>query len=138
MNARSGFLPLAGALVLIACSHTQPTPTSDTAPPQQPSTAAQATPPAEEAVPVLTLPTDERPTHYALHFTVDPTHPGFSGTADIDVTLDQARQTLWLNGRDLQVSAAWVEAGGQRQNATYKQVAEVGVARLDLPAKVGP
>lgn len=137
MNARPSLLPLVGALVLVACSHSQPAPTPAAPPPE--AAAKDATPaPAAEAVPALKLTTEVRPTRYALHFTVDPTQGTFSGTADIDVTVESARRTLWLNGRDLQVSQAWVEANGQRRPATYRQVDPVGVARLDLPAPVGP
>jgi alanyl aminopeptidase len=137
MNPSPRFLSLLGALALVACSHSQPVPEVSAASPQ---TSAQAAPAAvpEEPVPTLKLPIDVRPTHYALHLTVDPTQGTFGGSADVDVTLEKARQVLWLNGRDLQVSKAWVEANGQRQTATYRQVDPVGVARLDLPAAVGP
>ncbi len=91
-----------------------------------------------EEVPALKLGTDVRPTHYALRLTVDPTKDGFSGTEEIEATLEKARSTIWINGRDLDVSEAWVEAGGKRQTATYRQVTPAGVARLELPAPVGP
>lgn len=136
MHARYRLLPLLGALALIACSHTQPE-EKPTPPPEKATAEAKPAAP-EEPIPALKLPTDVRPTHYALHFTVEPEKDTFSGVADIDVTLEKARQVLWLNGRDLQVATAWVEANGQRQTTTYRQVDKVGVARLDLPTAVGP
>src|SRR5690348_11500714 len=108
MNARYGLLPLLCALALVACSHAQPA--EKPAPPPEKATAEAKPAAPEEPVPALKLPPDARPTHYALHFTVEPEKDAFSGVADIDVTLDKARTVLWLNGRDLQVSQAWVEA----------------------------
>ncbi len=109
--------------------------------PKPPSRSAlEAAPPTEpeEAIPALQLPPDLRPTHYALELTIDPDQAKFSGTADIDVALTQARRVLWLHGLDLEVSAASVQVGDWRFEVKWQQVNDDGVVKLVLPRAIGP
>jgi cytosol alanyl aminopeptidase len=91
-----------------------------------------------EPIPTLRLPSDVRPTHYALEMTIDPNQPTFSGTVAIDVTLSAPRDVLWLHGLDLKVHSSSVKVGEQSLPAVWDQVNDDGVARLTLPHAIGP
>ncbi len=91
-----------------------------------------------EPIPMLQLPSDVRPTHYALELHIDPNQPTFSGTVAIDVTLSAPRQVLWLHGLDLHVSESSVKVGDESFPAEWDQVNDDGVARLTLPRSIGP
>jgi alanyl aminopeptidase len=124
--------------LLVACA-------SAPKPPPPPLSAPEATmpslPPVEnEQAPLLQLPEDVRPTHYTIVMEVDPDQAGFTGHEDIALELSQDRRSIWLHGRDLTVSAAWVEQGGLKLPATYEQLTEQGVARVTIAqqAKKGP
>ena len=119
-------------LLLLACAASRPVLDAPTGPP-----TAGATP-AEEPIPLLQLPLDTRPTRYRLELTIDPRQPRFSGTVEIEVTLDHPRQVLWLHGHGLEVSAASVSVGEEAVPARYQQVNDDGVAQLALPRPVGP
>lgn len=88
-------------------------------------------------MPLLQLPADVRPTHYALELTIDPDAKRFAGTARIDIRLEGPRQVLWLHGLDLEVSSAAVLTPGGRVDATWTQVNDDGVVRL-VPASAIP
>ena len=91
------------------------------------ASAAPPTPPAGR------LPDTIRPTAYRLGLSIDPARPRFSGHAEIDAVLAQSTRTLFLHGRDLRVTRAVVTAGRTAVPAHYTEVADSGVARLDLP-----
>jgi cytosol alanyl aminopeptidase len=105
-----------------------------------PTTSSPAAPgSAGEQVPELQLPRDVRPTRYALSMTLAPKKERFSGTAEIQIELDRARQIIWLHGRDLHVTAATAQpSGGEALPAKYEQVTEEGVVKLTLPRAIGP
>ncbi|RKG82791.1 M1 family metallopeptidase [Corallococcus terminator] len=82
-----------------------------------PAPGAVETPPVVQAPaaptpPELRLPTDVRPTQYAIVLKMDPKVETFEGTADI--TLDVAKPTahVWLHGKGLIVKEASIEQGG--------------------------
>jgi alanyl aminopeptidase len=87
-----------------------------------------------EPPPVLLLPRDTHPLHYALAMRIVPDEDRFAGTADIDVQLDQPRDVIWLHGRGLNVREASV--GGAP--ARYEQVNPEGLARLVVERPAGP
>ncbi|PTD22108.1 M1 family metallopeptidase [Sphingomonas fennica] len=89
--------------------------------------AAQA-----QNVPTGRLPDTATPVAYRLDLAVDPEKPRFSGHTEIDVEVKAATRTLFLHGRDLKVSKAWAKAGGSTIAATYTQVHQLGVVRLDF------
>jgi len=91
-----------------------------------------------EPTPELQLPSDVRPTRYALSLEIVPDRPDFHGTADIAVTLGKPRQVIWLHGRELKVAQASVEVGTETVPARYEQVTEEGVAKLTLARSIGP
>jgi alanyl aminopeptidase len=103
----------------------------------RPSGVAAA--PPGEAPPALRLPSDVRPLRYAIDLAIDPAREGFSGTAAIEIALARPRSAIWLHGARLSVREASVEpAGGAPVPATFREVNDDGLARLDLGAAIGP
>ncbi len=88
------------------------------------------------AVPVGQLSAVVRPTAYDIEVTVDPSKPDFTGHTAISAVLNKAARTIFLHGRDLQVTRAQVRHAGGIVTARYRQVDDSGVARLDLPAAI--
>lgn len=94
---------------------------------------------AAETVPTGMLPDGVEPTRYSLSLDVDPRAERFGGEVRIDVKLAEARSVIWLHGKTLDIEAAAVEtADGARVPATYAQVDDSGVARLEIARPVGP
>jgi len=86
---------------------------------------------ATSEIPTGLLPDGVAPRHYKLHLNIDPRQETFSGTAEIDIDLTVASDTLWLHGRDLTVNhaIAILEDGSSRE-LTWSQMSPVGVASL--------
>ena len=92
-----------------------------------------------EVVPTGRLPRTVVPQGYRLELAIDPQRESFEGMARIDVLIQQATDTIWLHGRDLEVARAeLVLPSGERLSATYEQVDEVGVARVRLEQELSP
>ena len=68
---------------------------------------------AAPAVPAGRLPDTVAPVAYRLDLTVDPAKERFSGKVEIDVTLKQASDQIFLHGRDLAVRSAVARVGGK-------------------------
>ena len=119
------------ALALLSCATANP-PSSQPAPP----------PPAhqlpQEPVPALRLPSDVKPTHYALNLQIDPDQAEFSGSAAIDLMFSAPRDVLWVHGLDLKVKSSALKVGGEVLAVKWEQVNDDGVVRLQLPHVVGP
>ena len=122
-NRRAALVAAALSLVLAACSKAPE--------PEAPSST--------DVAPVGRLDSTVVPEHYRLELTVDPREDRFSGRTSIDVQLGADVGHVWLHGKGLDVSEAWVDAGGERIDASYEQVDDMGVARLTLsePAPAG-
>jgi len=69
---------------------------------------------AGQSPPVLRLDDTARPVRYAARLRIVPTEPTFTGSIDIDFTLNRPTNLLWLNGRQLSVRVAAFEVNGQR------------------------
>ncbi|MDT7933598.1 MAG: M1 family metallopeptidase [Sphingomonadaceae bacterium] len=91
---------------------------------------AAAAAPALAQVPEGELPDTAKPTAYRIDLTVDPAKERFSGETVIDVVLKRPVSKLYIHGRDLVVSKASATAGSVTTGATFKQVADSGVAEL--------
>jgi alanyl aminopeptidase len=52
------------------------------------------------------------PIHYALDLTIDPSQERFSGTVTIDIRLQTAAKSLWLHGKDLNVTEVTITPEG--------------------------
>ena len=93
---------------------------------------APAPAPSAEAIPLGILPDAATPSAYRLDLTILPENGRFSGHAEIDVTLKGVTRSLFLHARDLKVSRVVAMVGGKTVAATYAQVEDTGVARLDF------
>jgi len=75
------------------------------------------------------------PTHYALDLVIDPSQARFSGVVTIDVTLQTATESIWLHGKNLNVTAVTVTPDGATPlTASYVELHDSGVAQLTLAA----
>ncbi|GAA0311814.1 M1 family metallopeptidase [Sphingomonas oligophenolica] len=100
---------------------------------------AQAAPPpaaaatmADPAAPKGKLSDAATPVAYRLDFTILPDQPRFSGHDEIDINVKAATKSLYLHGRNLNVSKAVALVGGKTIAATWTQVDKTGVVRLDF------
>ncbi len=142
--------PLAALLVVVlsnGCANSRPQPAPEQIAPKaaegaSANAALQApasTPPPTEAAPTLKLPSDTRPTHYALALIIAPEKDGFSGTGEIAIELDKPRQIIWMHGRNLHVTLAQAELGtGESLEGKFEQLTPDGMASLTLPRAIGP
>jgi aminopeptidase N len=115
---------------LTACSESEP-----------PIAAEQAVAPAI-AENVKTAPTEPppgqlnesvAPEHYALELKIDPTQDTFSGSVAIDINMGAATDSIWIHGKNLEVSEVWLTtADSSRVEATYEQQLESGVALVSF------
>ena len=62
--------------------------------------------------PALRLPDDVWPLRYALTLDVDPRTARYSGTVDVLAELEQARDVIWIHGRELHVGSSVVAPEG--------------------------
>ncbi|HEY6597879.1 MAG TPA: M1 family metallopeptidase [Pseudomonadales bacterium] len=130
--------------LLGACN---PAPEPET-PPSEPQAAppsvsqSTAAPTAPKAAglepPLLQLPASVTPLRYELDLTVMPERESFTGRARIDIRFDAATDGFWIHGRGLEVASARLLAGGERIDATYRQVTPDGVARVTLARPIQP
>ncbi len=85
------------------------------------------------------LPEGITPSRYQLDLNVIPEMNRFSGTVRIDVTLDKATQIIWLHGRGLEVANAHVLiSNGARIAATYTEIEDSGIVKLETERAIGP
>ncbi len=86
-----------------------------------------------DTVPVGRLGRAVVPDQYRLELTIDPSQERFSGRLVIDVTLAEARDAIWLHGKNLDVSEAYLtDANARRIEAGYSERDDSGVALLTL------
>ena len=94
-----------------------------------------------DAPPVARLGNAVVPTQYRIELAIDPAKESFSGNVVIDVTLNAARDAIWLHGRNLQVSEVFLtDRDAKRIDATYEERHDSGVALISLSraAAAGP
>ncbi len=98
------------------------------------STSATAAPAASAAGPIPhgILSDAATPSAYRLDLTILPDQERFSGHAEIDATLKAATPSLYMHGRGLKVASVTAKAGGKTVKATYSEVEDTGVARIDF------
>lgn len=79
------------------------------------------------------------PVRYSLDLTIDPSRETFGGTTAISVEIREPTDTIWLHGKNLDVTVVRLTPDGQQPiDANYEQVLESGVARVSLPKEVEP
>jgi aminopeptidase N len=91
---------------------------------------------AQGDLPVGQLPDGARPTAYRLNLTIDPSQERFSGEAEIDVELKAASRSVFLHGRDLNVTRIGARRGQRDIAATWTQLNPLGVARVEFAQMV--
>lgn len=103
------------------------------------STSAIAAPAAivpDANAPKGKLPDTATPSAYRIDFTILPESERFSGHGEIDITLNQASKSLYLHGRDLDMTKAVAIVGGKTIPVTWTQVDKTGTARIDFPQAI--
>ncbi len=92
-----------------------------------------------QTAPTGKLPEGVTPTHYRLDLDVVPERERFSGEARIDVTLVSATPVIWMHGHGLEVTNAHaLTPNGTRIAATYMEVEDGGVVKLETERAIGP
>jgi aminopeptidase N len=91
---------------------------------------------AQGDLPVGQLPDTARPTAYRLNLVIDPAQERFSGEAEIDVELKAASRSIFLHGRDLNVTRIAARRGRGDIAATWTQLNPLGLARIDFAQNV--
>jgi len=77
------------------------------------------------------LPQGIIPTAYALELVILPDKDRFSGSVRIDLELNQPTDTIWLHGRNLDVTDVFlITSNSQKLTATYEEMGKSGVARI--------
>lgn len=86
------------------------------------------------------LPDTAAPTAYRLDLTILPEKDRFSGHDEIDINVKAPARSLYLHGRDLEVSRVVAMVGGKPIPGTFVQVDKTGTARVDFaqPLPAGP
>ena len=102
------------------------TPLATLAAPAAPAIVADANAPKGK------LPDAATPLSYSLNLTIVPSKPRFSGHVEIDVNVKAETKSLYLHGRDLNMSKVVAMVDGKPVAAKYTQVDDLGVARLDF------
>jgi len=93
---------------------------------------------AVTAIPLGLLPNVAIPAAYRIDLTVDPDQPRFSGHVEIDVTLRQRTNLLYIHGRDLRMARARVRTPTGIVRASYAQVEQSGIVRLRFARPIDP
>lgn len=101
--------------------------------------AARADAP-NDPVPLGPLPRSVVPEHYTLELRMDANAETFSGKVAIDVSVNEAVDTIWLHGRHLDIDSATLTGADGEQLPLKVTVADEagGVLRLAAPATLAP
>lgn len=94
----------------------------------------------EMVAPVGRLGNKVVPTKYSVELTVDPSQASFSGSVSIDVQISELTSSIWLHGKDLDISEVYLtNRESRRIRASYEERHDSGVALLTLeqPAVAG-
>ncbi len=85
------------------------------------------------------LPSDVVPLGYALEMRIVPNEPTFAGRVQIHVRLGQAREVIWLHGKNLSIQQVEVALDGAAPlPGRFEQTDDDGTARITLPQPIGP
>ena len=92
---------------------------------------------AADAVPTGPLPRNVVPSEVALELTIDPAQQRFSGHVSLRVDVAAPTDTIWMHGRDLEITkAVYTPADGNPVELTASQVHESGVLKLVAPSTI--
>ena len=93
---------------------------------------------AQDVQPTGKLPDTVTPLAYRLDLTIVPEKPRFGGHAEIDVQLNRAAQTVWMHGRNLNVTKAVAVVAGKEIPLGFTQKSPHGLAQIDFGKTVQP
>ena len=92
-----------------------------------------------QPVPEGSLPRQVIPESCSLRLEILPELSGFTGEADIVVTIREPVERIWLHGQDLDVRSVEVLLeDGERLTGRYTQVHPDGISVIELPGEVQP
>lgn len=94
------------------------------------TTAFCASPP-----PQFSLPDGVTPLRYRLALSIDPSRDSFDGTVQIALDIRKPVSTIWLNGRDLEISSASLSQGDAKREA-HARLANKEFIAVDTAAPV--
>ena len=129
--SRKAFLQLAvgfviSFVILSGCTE------SGTPPTDQASATQSADVDGFEA-PVARLGNSVVPNRYSIELRIDPSQERFSGEVTIDISLNEPRDTIWLHGKNLDISEVYLtDSHSNRVEASYEERLESGVSLLSL------
>ena len=138
---------IAGASALVATAACAPGPEVHERHPGTTPPAASFTPPFRRGPaslqgvtpPTGRLPPEVRPLHVALSLVIDPEKPTFHGSIDLAVQLDDARDIVWIHGRDLRPSRVTIaREGGPPIETRWDQVTPAGLVALRPEERLAP
>ena len=108
-------------LVLLACAADRtaapPARTPVTSAPASPASSPATTTPALVEPPGIRLPTTFKPAAQRVRLQILPASPSFSGTTEIDATLAEPSEVVWLNADVLDITSAVARVGGEEVRA---------------------
>ena len=77
------------------------------------------------------------PTEYDIELAVDPSKETYSGNVSIDVQIKSPTNSIWLHGKDLEVTEVYlIDSDSSRIDASYEQKLDSGVALVTLDQTV--
>ncbi len=127
---------LVAFFLLSACSESGQPEDAQRVPEPDPSVRSSA---EQLEPPVGRLQQPVAPARYRLELHIDPRQERFRGTVAIDLDATEEISGLWLHGKGLDVSEAWLaDSTGSRIDAGYEERHASGVARLALEEAAGP
>lgn len=122
------YLRLAGRLVIVAAAITG---CMQSGSPDHSAAVSPSEPP------VARLGDAVVPTRYQIELKIDPTQDWFSGAVTIDVSIGEAGDSIWLHGKNLDVSEVFLtDSHSNRIDASYDERDDSGVALVTLEQAV--
>lgn len=104
---------------------------------QDPATTSNTV--AAPSPPVAQLDGSVEPIRYSIELRIDPSQKRFSGIVTIDISINERLGSIWLHGKNLDVSEVYlIDAHANRVNAGYEERHSSGVAVLTLDNSVEP
>jgi alanyl aminopeptidase len=134
--SRNAFLQLA---VGFAISFATLTGCSESgAPPTDQTSATQSLAVDSSEAPAGRLGNSVVPNRYDIELKIDPSQESFSGEVTIDISFNEPSDTIWLHGKNLDISEVYLtDSHSNRVEASYEEHLESGVSLLSLERMVG-
>jgi len=133
--SRNAFLQLAVGFAISFA--TLPGCSESGTPPTDQTSATQSADIDSSEAPVGRLGNSVVPNRYSIELRIDPSQERFSGEVTIDISLNEPRDTIWLHGKNLDISEVYLtDSHSNRVEASYEERLESGVSLLSLERMV--